>query len=185
MRVIAGRCKGRVLFRPHGNLIRPTSDRIKEYIFDYLGSEIENASVLDLFSGSGNLSIEALSRGAESSILIDKSKEAIRLIYKNLELTKLLSQCRVVHQDVFRFLKIAAKSKLNFDYIFADPPYSANIYNEVIENIGKGDFLKDGGLFILECDSRRFIESQELPFVVVTRKNFGDSAIIVLKKEGS
>jgi 16S rRNA (guanine966-N2)-methyltransferase len=185
MRVIAGRCKGRVLFRPHGKLIRPTSDRIKEFIFDYLGNEIENASVLDLFSGTGNLSIEALSRGAESSLLVDKSKEAIRLIYKNLELTKLLSQCRVVHQDVFRFLKIAAKSNLKFDYIFADPPYSANIYNEVIDTIGKGDFLKDGGFFILECDSRRFIESQEIPLFMVTKKVFGDSAIIVFKKEGS
>ncbi|MCI0494706.1 RsmD family RNA methyltransferase, partial [candidate division KSB1 bacterium] len=81
MRVIAGSCKGRVLFSPRGNLIRPTSDRIKEFIFDYLGPKIENASVLDLFSGTGNLSIEALSRGADLAILVDKSKEAIRLIY--------------------------------------------------------------------------------------------------------
>lgn len=185
MRVIAGSCKGRVLFSPRGNLIRPTSDRIKEFIFDYLGQEIEKASVLDLFSGTGNLSIEALSRGAELSLLVDKSKEAIRLIYRNLELTKLLPQCQVIHQDVFRFLKIAATNNSRFDCIFADPPYSANIYSDLIDAIGKGDYLKDEGLFILECDSRRFIESRDAALLLVTKKVFGDSAIFVFKKEGS
>ncbi len=185
MRVIAGSCKGRVLFSPRGNLIRPTSDRIKEFIFDYLGPKIENASVLDLFSGTGNLSIEALSRGADLAILVDKSKEAIRLIYRNLELTKLLSQCQVIHQDVFRFLKIAASNGSRVDYIFADPPYSANIYGDLIDAIGKGNFLKDDGFLILECDSRRFIEAREAPLLLVTKKVFGDSAILVFKKEGS
>jgi 16S rRNA (guanine(966)-N(2))-methyltransferase RsmD len=185
MRVIAGSCKGRVLFSPRGKLIRPTSDRIKEFIFDYLGPKIENASILDLFSGTGNLSIEALSRGADLAILVDKSKEAIRLIYRNLELTKLLSQCQVIHQDVFRFLKIAATNNSRFDCIFADPPYSANIYSDLIDAIGKGDYLKDEGLFILECDSRRFIEYQDASLLLVTKKIFGDSAIFVFKKEGS
>jgi len=185
MRVIAGKCRGRVLNSPRGNSIRPTSDRTKEFIFNFIGTQIVNASILDLFSGTGNLAIEALSRGAESSILVDKSKEAIRLIYRNLELTKMLLQCQVVHQDVFRFLKIAAKNKAKFDFIFADPPYLDNIYNDLVDSIGRGDYLNEGGFFILECDARYFSESRQVQLLRMTRKVFGDSAVMVFKKEGS
>lgn len=185
MRVIAGSHKGRILHSPRGNLIRPTSDRIKKFIFDYVAKQIHQAAVLDLFSGSGNLTIEALSRGAAKAVAVDKSKEAIQLIYRNLELASLLSQCQVVHLDVFRFLKIATKHFARFDLIFADPPYAANIYNELIDAIGRGDYLQDGGLFVLEHDARRFLESPSASLAILTKKIFGDSAILIFKKEGS
>ena len=105
MRVISGRCKGRILFSPKNKFIRPTSDRVKEVIFNFIGEAVDNSLVLDLFSGTGNLSIEALSRGAQFAVLVDNSEPAIRLIYRNLELTDLLSQCQIVKQDVSRYLK--------------------------------------------------------------------------------
>ncbi len=105
MRVISGRYKGRVLYSPKSKLIRPTSDKIKEFIFDYIGELVRDAVILDLYSGTGNLSIEALSRGAQFAVLIDNSTEAIKLIYRNLELTNLLAQSKIVKQDALRYLK--------------------------------------------------------------------------------
>ena len=118
MRVIAGQCKGRVLFSPKNKFIRPTPDRVKEVIFNFIGEAVDNSLVLDLFSGTGNLSIEALSRGAQSATLVDNSDQSIRLIYKNLALIELLSKCQIVKQDVLRYLKKAITQKKYFDLIF-------------------------------------------------------------------
>lgn len=184
MRVISGKCKGRVLYSPQSESIRPTSNKIKEFIFNFIGNAIYNAVVLDLFSGTGNLSVEALSRGAKKSVLVDNSKEAILLIYRNLELTNFLPQCKIVQQDVFRYLKVAVKKKYYFNFIFADPPYSIIDYYLLIKYVGDGNLLKDGGFFILEHSSRAKLDES---FSSMTRENtkiFGDTGITFYSNKG-
>lgn len=186
MRVISGKCKGRVLYSPKNKLIRPTSDKIKEFIFDYVGGEaIQDAVVLDLYSGTGNLSIEALSRGAQFAVLVDNSTDAIRLIYRNLELTKLLSQSQIVKKDALRYLKKAINQKNRYNLIFADPPYFINDYQNIIEYIGSDDLLQKGGFFILEHSSQKKFDAQPLLLQFKTTKVFGDTAISFYKKEGN
>lgn len=185
MRVIAGRCKGRVLFSPKDKFIRPTSDRVKEFIFNFIGKSIENAIILDLYSGTGNLSIEALSRGAQFAVLVDNSEQAIRLIYRNLELTNLLSQCQIVRQHVLRYLKKAITQKKYFDFIFADPPYFIADYQNVVEYIGRDNLLHDGGFFVLEHSSREKLVTPPKSLQLKTTKILGDTAVSFYLKRGN
>lgn len=183
MRVISGRCKGRVLRSPNNKFIRPTSDKIKEFIFNYIGNVIEDAVVLDLFAGSGSLAIEALSRGAKFAILVDHSKEAIRLIYKNLELTNFLDQTKIVRQDVLKFLSKAKLYQNNkFDVIFADPPYFVDDHYRFVNGVINEDLSKNGGVFVLEHSSRVSINIQSKFLQVDITKIFGDTAITIYQK---
>ena len=178
MRVISGVCKGRVLYSPKNNLIRPTSDRIKKFIFDYIGNSIQDSIILDIFCGSGNLSIEALSRGARFAVMVDRSIQAIRLSYRNAELTNFLSQCHIVRQDVARFLKRAViEQKNKFDFIFADPPYFIESYQNIFRYIGSDSLLKNGGFFILEQSSRTTINAGQSGLFVEKTKTLGDTII--------
>jgi len=185
MRVISGRCKGRVLLSPKSKIIRPTSDRVKEFIFNFIGKTIEDKFVLDLFSGTGNLSIEALSRGAQFAVLVDNSAQAIRLIYRNLELTNLLSQCQIVKQDVSRYLKKALEQKKYFNFIFADPPYCINDYQNMIEHIGRNNLLQSGGFFVLEHSSRIKITTSPESLQLATTRILGDTAVSFFFKGGN
>lgn len=185
MRVISGKCKGRVLCRPTGKSIRPTSEKIKKFIFDYLGDSVENAVVLDLYSGTGNLAIEALSRGAKFAVLLDNAPVAIRLIYKNLELTNFLNQSRIIKQDALRYLKKAIQQQEQYTLIFADPPYFVTSYRDVIEYAGKGKLLQNGGFFILEHSSKHPINISLTSLELTKTKVMGDTAISVFKKQGS
>jgi 16S rRNA (guanine966-N2)-methyltransferase len=159
MRVITGRCKGRVLYSPKSKLIRPTSDKIKEFIFDYIGEKIPG-------------------------VIVDSSTEAIRLIYRNLALTNFLSQSKIVKQDVFRYLKKAIQQQDQFNLIFADPPYSNNDYQSLIDYVGSNNFLQKGGFFILEHSSHKNLDAQPVLLSLMTTKVFGDTAITFYKQGG-
>ncbi|MDZ7264709.1 MAG: 16S rRNA (guanine(966)-N(2))-methyltransferase RsmD [candidate division KSB1 bacterium] len=185
MRIIAGSAKGRRLISPRHPQIRPTSDRVKQALFDYINPWVGNASVLDLFSGSGNLGLEALSRGAKLVVLVDNSSDSIRLITKNATSLGWLSQCQIVRQDVFRYLKLAARIGQQFDLIFADPPYAFEDYAMLIESISSGNILSARGLFILEHRSRHKIDSPQALLTLETTRIFGDTAISVFKLKGS
>lgn len=181
MRIIAGSAKGRRLISPRHPQLRPTSDRVKQALFDYLNPWIADAAVLDLFSGSGNLGLEALSRGAKLAVLVDHSTDAIRLITKNATSLGFISQCQIVRQDVFRYLKLAARAGQQFDLIFADPPYAFADYIMLIESISSGNILMAGGIFILEHHARQAIDAPETLLVRETTRIFGDTAISVFK----
>jgi len=183
MRVISGRCKGRVLYSPKSKLIRPTSDKIKEFIFDYIGELVRDAVILDLYSGTGSLAIEALSRGAQFAVLIDNSIEAIQLIYRNLESTHLLAQGKIVKQDALRYLKKAIQQNSQYNLIFADPPYSINDYHNVIEYVGSDNLLQNGGFFILEHSSRKNVAASAAGLTAQKTKVFGDTSITFYKKK--
>lgn len=130
MRVVAGLAGGRRLKAPAGRTVRPTSERVREALFNALGSldAVDGATVVDLFAGTGALGIEALSRGAASAVFVDADVRAVRAIEENLRATGLVERARVVHADVFRFLAepqpVAVDAGPRSDLAFADPPYA-------------------------------------------------------------
>ncbi len=142
MRVISGTAKGKKLNSLEGLETRPTLDRVKESIFNILQFDIKDKRVLDLFSGSGALAIEALSRGAKKAVLCDNSYKAIQMINKNLEETKLKDKAEVINKDYLEVIQ-DLKSKEKFDIIFLDPPYKSNYIVESIEKILELDLLKE------------------------------------------
>lgn len=144
MRIIAGKHRGRVLKEFKGREIRPTSDRAKEALFNILQFDIAGSEFLDLYSGTGGIGLEALSRGAERVVFVDNSRESVKLLKENLAYLK--EQAEVVESDALSFVSL---TKDKFDLIFLDPPYSVNA-TEVAETAIKRGLLKDGGRIIYE-----------------------------------
>ena len=147
MRVITGSARGRRLKTPEGMDIRPTTDNVKESIFNILQFDIEGRRVLDLFAGTGQLGIECLSRGAREAVFIDRDREAVKIIRENLKTCGFSAP--VLQQDALSYLQQGGK----FDLIFVDPPYDAGLYAPVLERINSVDNLSDGGIIL--CESRR------------------------------
>ena len=147
MRVITGKARGVVLKTPDGMLTRPTADRVKEALFSIIQFDIPTAKVLDLFGGTGQLGIEALSRGAASAVFVDSQDKACSLIRENLKRTRLDSCARVVRADYMQFLK---STKESFDIIFLDPPYAEDFLENSLKMITEIDILQSGGIIVAE-----------------------------------
>jgi len=147
MRVIAGTARSVPLKSRDGLDTRPTTDRVKESIFNIIQFEIEGRSVLDLFGGSGQMAIEALSRGAASAEIVDQSQEAIAVIRENLARTRLSDRARVVRSDYLAYLN---SCKNRFDLIFLDPPYHEKMLETALKRISEIDILKSGGIIVCE-----------------------------------
>ena len=147
MRVITGKARGIQLKTPEGQLTRPTSDRVKEALFSIINFDIPNARVLDLFGGTGQLGIEALSRGAKSAVFVDQREDACRLIRENLRRTKLESDAKVVRGDYLDYLK---RCREQFDIIFLDPPYAEVFLENALKCITEIDILQSGGIIVAE-----------------------------------
>lgn len=147
MRVITGKARGVNLKTPDGMTTRPTTDRVKEALFSIINFDIPNALVLDLFGGTGQLGIEALSRGAKSAVFVDAGEPVCKLIKENLRRTKLESQATVVRADYLDYLK---RCKERFDIIFLDPPYAEVFLENSIKSITEIDILQSGGIIVCE-----------------------------------
>ena len=179
MKIISGKYKGRVLegFDIVGT--RPTMDRVKESVFAMIQSWIGDAVVLDLFAGSGNLGIEALSEGAKDIYLVDKNKKACQVIKRNLD------RIGIIAKDVFcgdyqKALCNYASCSLQFDVIFLDPPYNTNLVEKSIEMIEKEGLLSKSGIIVAESDA---LEKIIFPssFRVVKSKKYGDKWVAILE----
>ena len=147
MRVITGKARGIQLKTPEGMQTRPTIDRVKEALFSIINFDIPNARVLDLFGGTGQLGIEALSRGAKSAVFVDQREDACRLIRENLRRTKLESDAKVVRGDYLDYLK---RCREQFDIIFLDPPYAEVFLENALKCITEIDILQSGGIIVAE-----------------------------------
>ena len=147
MRVITGKARGVVLKTPDGMLTRPTTDRVKEALFSIIQFEIPNANVLDLFGGTGQLGIEALSRGAKRAVFVDEREDACKLIRENLKRTKLEGSASVVRSDYLSYLK---KCKETFQIILLDPPYAEVFLENSLKMITEIDILQTGGIIVAE-----------------------------------
>ena len=147
MRVITGKARGVQLKTPNGDLTRPTADRVKEALFSIINFDIPGACVLDLFGGTGQLGIEALSRGAQRAVFVDAREDACGLIRENLKRTKLQEQASVVRSDYMTYLNRTADA---FDIIFLDPPYAEAYLENALNRITEIDILRSNGIIITE-----------------------------------
>ena len=152
MRIITGSARGVSLMTLPGEATRPTAERTKEAVFSMIQFDIEGRKILDLFAGSGQLALEALSRGAASAVLCDKSKEAINIIKKNAEKTRLSDKCKIYSSDAQTLLGRLGDER--FDIVFLDPPYMAGITEDVLELIHKKNILKSNALIVVESDKK-------------------------------
>ena len=147
MRVISGKARGIQLKTPEGQLTRPTIDRVKEALFSIINFDIPLSEVLDLFGGTGQLGIEALSRGAKRAVFVDQREDACRLIRENLRRTRLEADGRVVRADYMDYLR---RCKEKYDIIFLDPPYAEVFLENALKCITEIDILRSGGIIVTE-----------------------------------
>ena len=147
MRVIAGKAKGIQLNTPEGMLTRPTTDRVKEALFSIIQFDLPGARVLDLFGGTGQLGIEALSRGASNAVFVDSRREACQLIRSNLKKTHLEDQATVVQSDYMEYLN---RCRGFFQIVLLDPPYAEVFLENAIKKITEIDILQSGGIIVAE-----------------------------------
>ncbi|MCL2341754.1 MAG: 16S rRNA (guanine(966)-N(2))-methyltransferase RsmD [Firmicutes bacterium] len=190
MRVISGTARGKKLETAKGLETRPTSDRVKEALFNIIQFDIKNSKVLDLFAGSGALGIEALSRGADFAVFSDTSLESIEVINKNLKNTKLEEKALVINKDYTLALKKTMQEGYKFDIIFLDPPYKSNFAVNAVEEIINLDILNNSGMIIVETD--RLGASSARPLEELNRnrnlqirdtRKYGRAILIFIGKE--
>jgi len=185
MRIITGKAKGTRLITLEGEATRPTAERVKEALFSMLQFDIEGRRVLDLFAGSGQMALEALSRGAASAVLVDKSKEAHKIILKNIEKTRFSAECRALCMDFSEFARRNSGEK--FDIVFLDPPYKEGLYVPALSALLEADMLKAGSLVICESESEDiFGDRSVLDFFSVVRvARYGRAIVTILEKQGA
>ena len=147
MRVITGKARGVQLKTPEGMQTRPTADRVKEALFSIINFDIPGAKVLDLFGGTGQLGIEALSRGAASAVFVDAREDSCKLIRENLKRTKLEQDAKVIKSDYLAYLD---RCREKFDIIFLDPPYAEEFLENSLKMITEIDILQSGGIIVTE-----------------------------------
>ncbi|MFZ7132058.1 MAG: 16S rRNA (guanine(966)-N(2))-methyltransferase RsmD [Eubacteriales bacterium] len=162
MRVITGVAKGRKLSSPKNDRIRPTTDRIKESLFNIISLRVEGSTFLDCFSGTGSIGIEAMSRGAKTVFFIDNHKESIQIIHKNLMDTGFSRKANVLAMDIQRGFEALSKKSLKFDIIFMDPPYNMDIIPQCIQGILQYHLLSDEGCIIAEHDKNLSLQDEIL-----------------------
>lgn len=178
MRVITGTARGRKLEAPQGLETRPTSDMTKEAMFSIIQFEVEGAAVLDLFAGSGQLGIEALSRGARSAVFIDASREAHAVILDNLTKTELKERARVSMTDAASFLKT---SRDEFDIAFLDPPYNKGLLDELLPLVAER--IHPAGIILCETERGETAPEAAGPFTRRREYRYGRAKVTTYRRE--
>ena len=158
MRIITGSARGTKLEALEGEATRPTADKVKEAMFSMIQFDIEGRMVLDLFAGSGQLGLEALSRGAAKATLIDESRDAVNIIIENAKKTHLFEKCRVSVSGAIPFIR-SAGGREKYDIVFLDPPYNTGLMAESLKKIADADLLAPGALIMCECDTENISRS--------------------------
>jgi 16S rRNA (guanine966-N2)-methyltransferase len=181
MRIIGGEARGRQIRLPRGCRIRPTADRVKESLFGILYC-LEGSSFLDLFAGSGNVGLEALSRGARSAVFVEKDPRLTDVIRSNLRLLGFASRAEVIDLDVERGIRWLAKRAERFDVLFADPPYDEGLVLEFMKWLEGGNLLNKNGIVVLQHSVREALEgSCSQALVVADQRRYGDTMLSFLK----
>jgi 16S rRNA (guanine966-N2)-methyltransferase len=180
MRIIAGRFKGRVLVGFKAEHIRPTTDRVKESLFNILQHELDGARVLDLFSGTGNLSIEALSRGAGYVESVESHKTSLKIISENLKKLNIEREVKVIPTDVFKYLKNYKGEP--FSIIFVDPPFTQRLAHVCMESLCQSKVAAVGTKVVIESSRQERLEIQYAQFLRLDQRSFGDKTASFFKK---
>lgn len=180
MRVITGTARGRKLITLEGLDTRPTTDRVKESIFNIIQFDVPGRKILDLFGGSGQMAIEALSRGADSAVIVDANTAATKIIAENVKNCGFEKAVKIVCGDFANFL---STTKEKFDVIFLDPPYRENFLTRAINTICDIDILTDGGIIVCESMRETMLPVTNAPYIKGREYLYGKSKITVYRKE--
>ena len=177
MRVITGTARGHRLKTPENYDIRPTTDNVKESVFNIIQFDIEGRRVLDLFAGTGQLGIECLSRGAAEAVFIDENTAAVKIVKENLKTCGFTAA--VLQQDALSYLRHCGK----FDLVFVDPPYDSGLYESVLETINSVDILSDGGIILCESRREKTLPDMRAPYRKKKEYNYGRVKLTVYIKD--
>ena len=177
MRVITGTARGHRLKTPENYDIRPTTDNVKESVFNIIQFDIEGRRVLDLFAGTGQLGIECLSRGAAEAVFIDENMAAVKIVKENLKTCGFTAA--VLQQDALSYLRHCGR----FDLVFVDPPYDSGLYESVLETINSVDILSDGGIILCESRREKSLPDMRAPYRKKKEYNYGRVKLTVYIKD--
>ena len=178
MRVISGRLRGKRLEMLKVDAVRPTTDKVKESIFNVIQFDVMGASFLDLFAGSGQIGIEALSRGTQKVTFVDESKRAIDVVRRNLASTKLLERAEVVQNEAISFLR---QTRERFDIAFLDPPYKTGILQKALDLVA--DVMSERGIIICEHSAEEILPTNIKKFSVSKSYKYGKIMLTVYRRE--
>ncbi len=182
MRIITGTARGMKLETlPGEDITRPTAEKVKEGLFSAIQFDIAGKRVLDLFAGCGQLALEALSRGADSAVLIDESEKAVEIIKNNAKKTNLMKNCRIARQDYSEYLK-GADGRDKFGIVFLDPPYAKDIPGEVLKKLCRTDILDDGCIVVCESDKNN-ISCDIYNLEYIKTYKYGKTFVTLLRKK--
>ena len=181
MRVITGTARGRRLGELKGQETRPTTGKVKEGVFSALQFDIEGRRVLDLFAGTGQMGIEALSRGAASCTFVDQRKDAAQLVRDNLAVCGLSDKAQVVCGDAMGYL---ASLRTKYDLVFLDPPYAGDILERAIAHIARFDILASRGIIVAECPADKPLPALSAPYGVYREYRYGKIKVTVYRRDG-
>ena len=182
VRVVSGICKGRPLKAVPGNTTRPTTDKVKEALFNMIGPYFEGGIGLDLFAGSGGLGLEALSRGMEKVIFIDREPKAIQVIHENIKACKFEENTEVYRNDADRALRALIKREICFDYIFLDPPYKKQQIVSLMEKMDKQDIVKSDGIVVCEHSFDVVLPEKVGRFTEIKHEQYGMIAVTIYSR---
>ena len=180
MRIISGTARGTRLKTPEGQNTRPTADRVKEAMFSILQFDLPGAVVLDLFGGTGQLGVEAVSRGAKQAVFVDHNEQSCKLIRENLRLAKMEKEGRVVRSDYLAFLK---NTKEKFDIILLDPPYAEAFLENALKLITEIDILQTNGIIVAECPFGKALPAEFSGYTRSKDYKYGNTVLTIYRKD--
>lgn len=180
MRVITGSARGRKLNELKGRDTRPTTDRVKEGMFNIIQFDIEGRNVLDLFAGTGQLGIECLSRGAKSATFVDARLDAVKLIRENLTLTDLAGRAKVLTAD---YASVLSSPGEKYDLIFLDPPYETKLLDRSLEMISQFDILREHGIIVCESPMEKVLPELSFPYAKHREYRYGKIKVTIYHRD--
>ncbi|MFH0925948.1 MAG: 16S rRNA (guanine(966)-N(2))-methyltransferase RsmD [bacterium] len=183
MRIITGSAKGKKLKAPRGYKTRPTSDKVKEALFDILGERVIGSKFLDLYAGTGSIGIEVLSRGAWKATFVEDTSSLINLIWENLKSCDFVNNAEVIQADVKKSISSFANRQHKFDIIYIDPPYNSTLAEETLEVLAKSSILSDNHYIIVEHNNKKILPENFWGIVYQKQYEFGDTRLTFYTKK--
>ncbi len=177
MRIISGALRGKRLYPLRGLKIRPTTDYLRESIFNILAAEVEDKVVLDLFAGTGSLGIEALSRGAAAAVFVDKAPQAIKVLTRNIVACRLERQSIILKRDVLRGLHFLKSIGRAFDLVFIDPPYDKGFVERAVRPLDRSESISDKASIVVEHSRREVLPKKMARFVIRDQRHYGKTLV--------